>query len=465
MPRRRRAMPQVIGSVAKYPARISFTVYAVFIALGTLLLWLPISSLPGRAPITLKDALFTATSATCVTGLTVRSTAQDFSFFGQAVILLMMQLGGISIMTITTYFTFALRHKAGLRERQLIAETLGSGGREDLVWVLRNVLVATFCFESAGALLLFLHDVQELPATTAAWHAVFHSVSAFCNAGFGLFDNSMVRYQGDWLVNLTLCTLIMCGGIGFPVLLDLLRNLRSPGGLRFHQLKLHSKVMLIGTAILVTFGSVSFLVLEWDDALLDKPLSTKLLMSLFQSVSTRTAGFNSVDMSAVTGATLFVMILLMLVGAGPCSTAGGFKVSTASVLVMRAWATFQGYTRVQFFRRTVPGETVDRATATVILYVVTATFGLLAVLMFEESGGAHGSACVSFLAESFEVISALGTVGLSTGITANLSTGAQLVVIALMFLGRLGPFTIGVAVSQSEQPQPVEYPADEPLIG
>jgi trk system potassium uptake protein TrkH len=446
-------MPKVIGSVAKYPARISFTVYASFIALGTLVLWLPISGVSGRAPITLLDALFTATSATCVTGLSVRSTGQDFSWIG------------LGIMTITTYVTFSLRRTSSLRERHLIAETLGSGGRDDLRWVLRNVLVATLGFESTGALLLFLRNIQDLPVGEAAWHAVFHSVSAFCNAGFGLFDDNMVRYQGDLLVNLTICTLIACGGIGFPVMLDLLRNLRDPAGFGFHRLKLHSKVMLIGTAILVVFGSVSFLLLEWDDALLDKPLGTKLLMSLFQSVTTRTAGFNSVDMRTVTGATLFIMMLLMLVGAGPCSTAGGFKVSTASVLVMRAWATFQGFTRVQFFRRTVPSETVDRATATVLLYVVTATAGLLALLIFEESAGAHLSVRISFVSQAFEVVSALGTVGLSTGITAQLSGAAQLVLVALMFLGRLGPFTVGVAFSQSEKPQPVEYPADEPLIG
>jgi trk system potassium uptake protein TrkH len=458
-------MPQVIGSVAKYPARISFTVYAVFIALGTLVLWLPVCGASGRDPITLLDALFTATSATCVTGLSVRSTGQDFSLFGQAAILVMIQVGGIGIMTITTYFTFALGGRGSLRERHLIAETLGSGGREDLVWVLRNVLLATLLFESAGALLLFLRNVQDMSAGPAAWHAVFHAVSAFCNAGFGLFDDSLVRYRGDLLVNFTICTLIMCGGIGFPVLLDLQRNLRSPGGIRFHRLKLHSKVMLIGTALLVVFGSVSFLLIEWDDALKNEPLTTKLLMSLFQSVTTRTAGFNSVNMETVTGATLFIMILLMLVGAGPCSTGGGFKVSTASVLLMRAWATFQGFTRVQFFRRTVPGETVDRATASMILYLVTATVGLFLLLMFEQSAGAHLGAKTSFLAQAFEVVSALGTVGLSTGITAQLSAAAQLILVALMFLGRLGPFTVGVAISQSERPQPVEYPADEPLIG
>jgi len=458
-------MTQVIGSVAKYPARISFTVYAVFIALGTLVLWLPISGVTGRDPITLLDALFTATSATCVTGLSVRSTGEDFSYFGQAAILVMIQVGGIGIMTITTYFTFGLGGRGSLRERRLIAETLGSGGREDLVWVLRNVLLATLLFESAGALLLFLRNVQDMPAGPAVWHAVFHAVSAFCNAGFGLFDDSLVRYRGDLVVNFTICTLIMCGGIGFPVLLDMQRNLRSPGGIRFHRLKLHSKVMLIGTALLVVFGSVSFLLIEWDDALKNEPLSTKLLMSVFQSISTRTAGFNTVNMGTVTGATLFIMMLLMLVGAGPCSTGGGFKVSTASVLLMRAWATFQGFTRVQFFRRTVPGETVDRATASMILYLVTATVGLFALLMFEQSTGAHLGMKISFLAQAFEVVSALGTVGLSTGITSQFSATAQLILVALMFLGRLGPFTVGVAISQSERPQPVEYPADEPLIG
>jgi trk system potassium uptake protein TrkH len=299
----------------------------------------------------------------------------------------------------------------------------------------------------------------------ALWHALFHSVSAFCNAGFALHDDSLTHYQGDLVVNGAIGILIVAGGIGFPVILDISRNWEVGWPKRWSGLNLHSKLMLVGTTLLLLVGTVSFLTLEWDGVLNGMPLWKRPMVALFHSISCRTAGFNTVEISSLTNAMLFISILLMAIGAGPCSTAGGFKVSTVAVLVLRAWATFRGRTRVNIARRTLPRETVDRATATAMLFFVITIVALAMLLVIEQSGKAHPASQGLFLDATFEVISALGTVGLSTGMTPHLSTAGRIIVIVLMFIGRLGPISVFIALSRSESHTPVEYPAEEPLIG
>jgi trk system potassium uptake protein len=458
-------MAKVIGALVKHPARTSFTWYGMLILIGSLLLMHPVSWGNQALPISWLDAIFTATSATCVTGLTVRSTVNDFSWFGQFVILVLIQCGGIGIMTVTTYVTLQLGGRQTLRHRAILVETLGTRAETDLRWVLRQVIWLTFLFEAAGFLLLALRFQADHSLWQAFWQALFHSVSAFCNAGFALRDDSLVAYRGDWLINPTIMLLIISGGIGFPVLLDIARNLYGTWLGCWERLLLHSKIMLAGTAALLLLGGISFLMLEWNGVLRDVPLPTKLLAAMFHSTTCRTAGFNTVEVGKLTNATLFVTILLMMIGAGPCSAAGGFKVSTFSVLILRGWSSFRGLRQVTFARRGIPDSVIERATATALIFAAVGVLALTVLLVFEQSSGPHHEDQDFFLDAAFEVVSALGTVGLSTGMTVLLSPWGRAIIIVLMFVGRLGPITAFAALSRPVRERSIQYAQQEPLIG
>lgn len=458
-------MLQFSGSIQKYPARVSVVAYAVLILAGALLLRLPFCSAVEEQPIGLLDAVFTSTSATCVTGLAVRSTEHAFSFWGQLTILLLIQIGGIGIMTLTTFVVFEFGRNASLRQRVVLAESLGAEANADFPWILRNILMFTLVAEGLGAAILTVRNLFDQAPLPALWHGVFHSVSAFCNAGFALHDDSLTRYQGDPVVNLTIGTLIVAGGIGFPVVLDMKRNWYGPWKDRWGRLQVHSKLMSIGTIGLVLGGALVILILEWDGILQDMPLWKRPIVTLFHSVSSRTAGFNTVDIGAMTNASLFLTILLMLIGAGACSTAGGLKVSTMMVLLAQARAAFAGHLRLKVYRRTVPPEVVQRATVTTMLFIITVFLALIVLLTFEQSSEPHPNSKDRFLDAFFEVVSALGTVGLSTGLTSHLTTAGRTIVIVLMFLGRLGPISVFAALSRSYRPDHVEYPQTSVLIG
>lgn len=458
-------MTEVTGSVVKYPARASFLWYLLLIVVGALLLWHPVSHAPGRVPLSLLDAVFTSTSAVCVTGLTVRSTGNDLSFFGQAVVMGLIQLGGIGIMTVTTYLTFGAGRGSGLRDRAVASETLGAGERSDLRRLMRNVILLTLFFEGIGALILWIRNLWDYPPHVALWHAMFHSVAAFCNAGFGLLDDNLIPYQRDPLVNLTIGGLIVIGGLGFPVLLDIRRHWRGPWGGRWNRLQLHSKLMLIGTILLLVGGTGAILLLEWEATLRGMPLWQKLLVAGFQSTVPRTAGFNTVPIGDLTDATLFVIIVLMFIGAGPCSTGGGFKVSTLMALFHRSLSTFRGQQRVHLFRRHLPDDVVQRAMTVALLFSFVATLAVIALLVVERTDEPHSRSDDIFLDATFEVASALGTVGLTTGLTTQLSDFSRVIVIVLMFIGRLGPIAVVVALSATVRPQYVAFPEERPLIG
>ncbi|MEW4455501.1 potassium transporter TrkG [Bremerella sp. JC817] len=458
-------MPQLTGSIVKYPARNLVTWYLVLIMLGTLLLTLPICRGSGSTNVSLLDACFTATSASCVTGLAVRSTPHGFSFWGQLVILCLIQVGGIGIMTITTFTMFNLGSKPSLRARAILTETLGASDDADLKWILRHVLMVTGITEGTGFLILLVRNLFLYDPLTAAWHALFHSISAFCNAGFALHDDSLMQFQGDVVVNLTISALIIVGGIGFPVMVDLHKNFPLGITRGWQNLHIHSKFMLTGTAFFLLMGFSGTLFLEWDGVLDQMPLWKKMMVAGFHSVTCRTAGFNTIDLASLTNATLFISMILMLIGAGPCSTGGGFKVSTVVVMALHAWKTFQGSTRINFARRTIPNEVIQAATATALLFSVVAIAALTMLLVVEQSSIPHPKSQGVFLDAAFEVVSALGTVGLSTGLTGTLSIMGKLIIIALMFLGRIGPISVFAALSRSERAVPVEYPKEEPLIG
>lgn len=469
-------MPQFASSVNQYPGRASLAWYALLIFTGTMALYLwPACAASPEDPISLLDALFTSTSAACVTGLGVRSTVHDFSYTGQAVILGLIQLGGVGIVTVTTFIVVQFSRTGNLRQRKAIADTLGAGEGGDLRVILRNVLVMTFFFESAGFVILAAYNqinyarFADLGVWSshgeATWHALFHSVSAFCNAGFALHDRSLIPFADSLVVNTTIGILILVGGLGFPVVNDLWKARTKPAPDRWGSLQVHSKIMLIGTAVLMAIGFVSFLAIEADGVLAKDPLLSRVYKAAFHSISCRTAGFNSVEVGDLTNAMLFISIVLMMIGGGPCSTAGGIKVSTAAIIYLRAWSTFRGYSRVNLYRRTISPRSIERAIATAMLFMAVAAIALTALLIIEQSGTSHRHGGKPFLDVFFEAISALGTVGMSTGLTTDLSSPSRVVIVLLMIMGRLGPITTFAALAHGERNERVEYPTAEPLIG
>jgi len=460
-------MNEFVGSTAKLPARMALAWYSGGVTLGTLALRAPWCHGDGAAenPITLMDALFTSTSAICVTGLVVRSTGHDFNTLGQLVILLLMQIGGIGIMTVTTYIMFSMYGQIDLRQRMVITETLGGKSHVDLQWVLRNILVLALLVEGIGATVLTIRFTFDYPLPEAIWQAVFHSVSAFCNGGFALHDDSLVRYAGDPVVNVAIMGMIVIGGLGFPVLLDVRRNWHSDWHERWDRLHLHSKLMLVGTAAFILLGTAIFLSLEWNYQLRDRPFWQRPMIAMFQAITCRTAGFNTLDVAGLTNASLFVSVLLMAVGGGACSTAGGFKVSTIMVLLAHAWNALRGRPRINLFRRSIPSDTVQRAIATVMLFFLVAVVALMLLLVIEQATHSERALKEAFLDSVFEIVSALGTVGLSTGLTTQLSAPGLALIMALMFIGRVGPISVFVALSQRQERAQIEFLKEEPLIG
>lgn len=457
--------PIFSGSLAKYPARASLWWYLGLMATGAAALHHPICR--GRGgPISWLEAVFTSASAACVTGLTVRSTEVDFSWVGQLVILALVQLGGVGIMTVTTYIVFRLGGRTNLRRRLVVSETLGADDDVDLRWVLRNVFFYTVALEAAGALILAARFALDMPPGEALWHSVFHSISAFCNAGFSLRDSSLIAYQKDVVVNWAIGLLIIAGGLGFPVMLDLQRARGSDGWKGYWEnLHLHTKVVLLATGALLAASTAAFAALEWNGQFQAMHPLQRVQAAAFHAISCRTAGFNTVDVGEFTSATLFITVLLMMIGAGPCSTAGGFKVSTLAVLVLHAWATFRGRSRATLFRRTVSREALERAAATAMLFSVVAAIALTLLEVVEHAAARQFRTHEVFLDLAFETASALGTVGLSTGVTPELSDGSRFILIVLMFVGRLGPISAFAALSRDAQRETVEYPNEEPLVG
>ncbi len=347
------------------------------------------------------------------------------------------------------------------------ADTLGAGRGIEPAVVLRRVLKFTLAPEGIGFVLLTVRNLfSKMSFLDAVWHGLFHSVSAFCNAGFALHENSLEDYVGDPLVNLTVCALVVIGGLGFPVLLDLTAIRRDGWRAFWKKAQLHTRLMLVATPVLIVAGTVAILLFEWNgDAFEKLPWYAKLQAGLFQSVTCRTAGFNTVEIPDLTNATLFLMMILMVIGGGACSTAGGVKVSTASLLLLRALAAMRGRPHVQIYRRTVPDSVITRAATTVFVFAVLLVAALTMLLALEQSTLSHSESKGLFLEALFEIVSALGTVGLTVGMTNELTTGGQLLVILLMFAGRLGPISIFAAISRVPRKGAIDYPYETPLVG
>ncbi len=431
---------------------------------GTFLLALPQAS--KQEPLSLIDALFTAVSAVCVTGLVVVDTGSRFSPFGQAVILSLIQAGGLGIMTFSVIFLTALGRRLSFRNRFALREALGSTSSGEIIRLVRSVFIYTFVIEALGASLLFIYWRGSFSFTSALWYAIFHSISAFSNAGFSFFSTSLVAYRGDIYLNLVITSLVLAGGIGFVVLVDI-RNFAVNRLLRQRRrgLSFHSKVVLSTTVILILGAFVVFFLLEGNNSLAGLPVKEKILASYFQSIAPRTAGFNTVSFSSVSPATLFFTIMLMFVGASPGSTGGGIKTSTAAIILAAAFNWFRGRPSVHMFHRTVPRDVVSRAVSIAAVNLVLVTLSTFILVVVELGGLSLGQGDRSFLQFFFEAASGLGTVGLTTGITAALSGLGKLVLTATMLVGRVGPLTIAIALATRESRAALTYAEERIMVG
>ena len=458
-------MKRIHRYIAESPARSLFVWFLGLIVVGTLLLMLPVCHTTEAEAFSLSDAAFTATSASCVTGLAVRSTAHDFSFFGQLVILLLIQLGGLGIITVATAFFVDLTGRSTPEQRLVIADTLGMSREDNVTRYVNGVVKVTLLIEGAGALILCARRLFMDDPGTALWWSVFHSVSAFCNAGFALNDDSLSDCVADPTVNFTIILLILIGGIGYPVLRELFRLPRQPRGQRWSSLSFHTKLTVVASVILVVGGALAFWILERNNTLGNLSAGGTFCASLFQGVTPRTAGFNTLPMAEFTNATLLLIVMLMIIGGNSCSTAGGAKVSTISIFCLNTLAQLRGRREATLFGCRIVKRVVAQAAIVILGYLLFAKVGLLAIVCIEEGGIPHADSGGVFLDAFFEVISALATVGLSTGFTSQLSEPSRWVIMCLMFAGRIGPLAVITALSKPMVEVDEGLPEANPLLG
>jgi trk system potassium uptake protein TrkH len=416
--------------------------------------------------LSLLDALFTATSATCVTGLTVVDTGSRFSPVGQAIILFLVQAGGLGLMTYAVFVAVLLGRRISFTDRMVIQDSLHHTPAAGLRRLVRHIVFFTLTTELVGAAALWLRFRRDFPSGEALWQSAFHAVSAFCNAGFSLLPDSLMRYRGDLHVNAVVSALVLVGGLGFLVGMELReQGRRRLAGGSAPRLSLHSRLVLLVSAVLLSGGTGAFLVLEWGNLLRDLSLGEKLLAAWFQSMTPRTAGFNTVDFARASSDTLFATIFLMFIGASPGSTGGGIKTTTLGLLVALLVARWRGRGRAILFHRSIPHAVMDRALLLSLLAWALVSGALMLLLVFEGRGVPHGEDQPSFIALTFEAVSAFATVGLSTGITPSLSPAGKLVLIVLMFVGRVGPLTLVLAVGRREERGRFRYAEENVMVG
>lgn len=408
------------------------------------------------------DSLFTAASAVCVTGLIVVDTATYFTPLGQAFVLLLIQLGGLGVIVFATVIIAALGRRLSLRHETLVAGAAEIAPNVDFRHLVRNVILFTAALEGVGALLLYLLWAPDLGWGGAAWPALFHSISAFCNAGFSVNSDSLMQYQQAPATLAVVMVLIVGGGFGFLTMEELYLKARSERRVR---LSLHSRLTLTTMGVLIVLGWGLFTAFEWETTFADMPPWARVVNGLFLSVTSRTAGFNTVDYGAATDATNFLTVLLMFVGGNPGSTAGGAKTTTVALIALLAWSRMRGSTETSLWGRTVPEETVQRAVGLFVVVTFVTTV-VVFVLTFTESDPATG-ASHGFLEYMFEAYSAFNTVGLSTGVTGDLSPAGRVAIIVLMFLGRVGPLSFAAALARPRR-KPVggfRYAHEDVVIG
>lgn len=441
-----------LNNIRKEPARFIVITFLLIILIGGLLLTLPISNRSGKFtnPV---DALFTATSATCVTGLTVLDTGNHFSTFGHIVILILIQIGGLSYMTIFTFLSLLLGRRIPLLDRIILKESINFFSIGGIIKLARRILFIVLIFEGIGAIILAIIFSKDFGISRGFFYGIFHSVSAFCNAGFDLLGNfkSLSNYKGNIPLNIVIVLLIVTGGIGFGVISEIIDFPKSK------KLTVHAKLVLIVTFILITLGSILIFLLERNNLTTLKFLTTKekILVSIFQAVTPRTAGFSTINIGYLNLSTLLLIMLLMFIGASPGGTGGGIKTTTFAIILMNIRNTIKGREGVTIFDRCIENITIKKAyliftTSTFLIFLstfllsITEKFGLINII--------------------FEVISAFGTVGLSTGITPDLSPLGKLIIMFTMFSGRVGILSI-LTMIVVKKPQRIYLPEDKVMVG
>ncbi|MDF1552363.1 MAG: TrkH family potassium uptake protein [Deferrisomatales bacterium] len=444
------------------PAQVLVLAFAAAILAGTALLLTPWAAT--GAPLSFVDALFTATSATCVTGLVVVDTATDLTGFGQGVVLALVQLGGLGIMTYSSLILVVLGQKLSFRGESLLVDTLGRKGAVSPRQLVRQVFVFTLGVELTGALLLTAAFSRTHPMAESLTLGVFHSISAFCNAGFSLFSDNLMGYRADPWVNGVVMALIVLGGLGFVVSADLTDATRRAAQGEKFRVQLHTKVVLSYSGALVILGGAAFYLFEVHNSLAALPWGERLLVSLFQAITPRTAGFNTLDYGTLRDATLFFTIILMFIGASPGSCGGGIKTTSLAVVVALFRNRMRGNPHVTLFHRTIPEEVVNRAISIFVVSFVLASALAFLLLVAEVVPQAHRGEQAVFLDLLFETVSAYGTVGLSTGMTAHLSGLGKTILVGAMFAGRLGPLTLAMAVGRTPR-RHTRYAEEDIIVG
>lgn len=437
------------------PVKIVAAAFVVIILIGTLLLMCPFSSKSGEAT-RFIDALFTSTSATCVTGLAVVDTASHWSAFGKAVILILIQIGGLGAMTIVTAIIVLLKGQVSLQDSKLLMQSAGTLSLSGVIAILKRIFLGTLIFESAGAVLLATQFIPAFGWGNGILKAIFHSVSAFCNAGFDIMGDykggaSLSAFDTNVVVNFTVMALIVIGGLGFVVwsdLYDTKYKLKKP--------QFHTKIVLITSLVLLVGGAVLYYIFEYNAAFAHYTWYQKIMAALFQSVTTRTAGFAMVPMDSLSDSGSLLTVFLMMIGGSPGSTAGGMKTTTLAVLVISACASARKLPQRVAFKRSIDDATVQQAVSITVIYIAALLLGTMFICAVEP---------FPLKDALLEVSSAIGTVGLSTGITSHLEVAAKFILTVYMFVGRIGGLSMAIILSEKRTSAPVSRPAGKILIG
>jgi len=440
------------------PTRIFVMSFAAFILIGALALWLP-SSASGKS-LRFVDALFTSASAVCVTGLATVDIGSRLSLAGQVITLVLFQVGGLGIITFSIVLFTLMGRGISFKGREITQSAFLHTPRKDFYLIVKRVLRYTLIIESIGALLLFLQFVQEFPFIQAFYVSVYHAVSAFNNAGFSLFPDSLMRYQSNLLINATIMLLIILGGIGFIVQQEVVGKIRGTQ----KKLSLHTKIVLIATVALILLGAICFYFMEMNNVLRGATMKTALLSSFFQSITARTAGFNTVDIGTLTNSTLLVIIMLMFVGASPGSTGGGVKTTSFAILFLLIVNRMKGNENVNVANRTIPSELVDRTLSIIFASAIIIGIITAVLLFFSGTSGAPLASRYQFIEYVFETFSAFGTVGLSMGVTPKLNDIQKYAIILMMFIGRVGPLTLAFAW-YSHRRRGITYAEETVMVG
>jgi len=440
------------------PQRIFILSFAAVILTGTILLWFPFAT--SRGHITFVDALFTSTSAVCVTGLTVLDIGKDLSIAGQVVTLFLFQIGGLGIITFSVVLFGLMGRGISFKGRDIVQTTFLHTPRRDFFVIMKWVLMLTLIIEATGTLFLFIRFSRDFSPGWAFYHALYNAVSAFNNCGYSLFSDNLMGYQSDVMVNLTIMGLIVLGGIGFIVQYEIIARMRG-----FQKkLSIHTKIVLFTTTGLIIAGAAFFYLFEMNHILKDTPFKTQILTSFFQSITPRTCGFNTVDIGHLTNGTILMLILLMFIGASPGSTGGGIKTTSFALLMLMIMNRLRGSEEVNVFNRTIPGEILTRTIA--IIFASAFSVMIITSVLLLLGGGGNLPPLESrhfFVEYLFETVSAFGTVGLSMGITPNLSTGQKLAITLMMFAGRVGPLTL--AFSWYSTKKGITYAEESVMVG